>query len=85
MVGHRLTPLDFAGHGDAQRCSGGFRGSGRAGLRACEMRSGRFCGGGGLRRGWQACGSRGHWIAAGAVYSKRLIVSRDNRSHRRFW
>jgi hypothetical protein len=23
MAGHRLTPLDFAGHGDARRCSGG--------------------------------------------------------------
>jgi hypothetical protein len=51
MAGHRLTPPDFAGRGDLRRCSGGVRGSGRAGLRACEMRGGGFRGGRGVARG----------------------------------
>jgi hypothetical protein len=55
MAGHRLTPLDFAGHGDARRCSGG-----RARCAAAV-----------------AVGAGRRAVAAGAVYTKLLIVSRD--------
>jgi hypothetical protein len=65
MVGHRLTPPDVAGRGDARRCSGGVRGSGRVGLRACEMCGGGFRGGRRIsRRAW-GCAGAGRRAAAG--------------------
>jgi hypothetical protein len=67
MAGHRLTPPDFAGRGDARRCSGGVRGSGRVGLRACEMRDGGFRGGRGVARGLAGVQQRGRggWGSGG--------------------
>jgi hypothetical protein len=53
------------------------------------MRGGGFRGGGGRGvaqglGGWQTCGA-GRWVAAGAVYTKRLIVVEICILHHSCW
>jgi hypothetical protein len=52
------SPYAAGCRGDMRRCSGGVRGSGRVGLRACEMRGGGFRGGRRIsRRAWGCAGA----------------------------